>query len=147
MSKKVLVVLIGDADGRPVDLYQEAQGQHATSEGRAAGVDVEVAWATSFDQYGAVRRRLASSPVDAVVAAHRGAHRQVLLGTRLGGLTPEHAGPQQAGRGGPGARARQAPQRPATHRPRRTAAAHANPAPKNSASAWAQACGCSSATK
>jgi ABC-type sugar transport system substrate-binding protein len=68
MSKKVLVVLIGDADGRPVDLYQEAQGQHAVSEGRAAGVDVEVAWATSFDQYGAARRRLAASPVDAVVA-------------------------------------------------------------------------------
>jgi len=68
MRKKVLVVLIGDADGRPVDLYQEAQGRHAAQEGRTAGVDVEVTWATSFDQYGAVRRRLAASPVDAVVA-------------------------------------------------------------------------------
>jgi ABC-type sugar transport system substrate-binding protein len=68
MSKKVLVVLIGDADGKPVDLYQEAQGKHATTEGHAAGYDVEVNWATSFDQYGAVRRHLAASTVDAVVA-------------------------------------------------------------------------------
>jgi hypothetical protein len=68
MSKKVLVLLIGDADGKPVDLYQEAQGKQAASEGRAAGYDVEVTWATSFDQYGAVRKRLAASPVDAVVA-------------------------------------------------------------------------------
>lgn len=68
MSKKVLVVLIGDAEGKPVDLYQEAQGKHAAAEGRTAGYDVEVTWATSFDQYGAVRKRLAASPVDAVVA-------------------------------------------------------------------------------
>jgi ABC-type sugar transport system substrate-binding protein len=68
MSKKVLVVLIGDSEGKPVDLYQEAQGKQASAEGRTAGCDVEVVWATSFDQYGAVRKRLAASPVDAVVA-------------------------------------------------------------------------------
>ena len=68
MSKKVLVVLIGDSDGKPVDLYQEAQGKQASAEGRAGGCDVEVVWATSFDQYGAVRKRLAASTVDAVVA-------------------------------------------------------------------------------
>jgi ABC-type sugar transport system substrate-binding protein len=68
MSKKVLVVLIGDSEGKPVDLYQEAQGKQAVAEGRTAGCDVEVIWATSFDQYGAVRKRLAVSPVDAVVA-------------------------------------------------------------------------------
>jgi ABC-type sugar transport system substrate-binding protein len=68
MSKKVLVVLIGDSEGKPVDLYQEAQGKQASAEGRTAGCDVEVFWATSFDQYGAVRKRLAAAPVDAVVA-------------------------------------------------------------------------------
>jgi ABC-type sugar transport system substrate-binding protein len=67
MSKRVLVVLIGDAEGKPVDLYQEAQGKHAADEGRAAGFEVEVTWATSFDQYGAVRKRLAAASVDAVV--------------------------------------------------------------------------------
>lgn len=68
MSKKVLVVLIGDSEGKPVDLYQAAQAKQASDEGRTAGCDVEVIWATSFDQYGAVRKRLAVSPVDAVVA-------------------------------------------------------------------------------
>jgi ABC-type sugar transport system substrate-binding protein len=66
-NKRVLVVLIGDAEGKPVDLYQEEQGKQAADEGRAAGFEVEVTWATSFDQYGAVRKRLAVAPVDAVV--------------------------------------------------------------------------------
>ena len=68
MVKKVFVVLIGDADGKAVDLYQHLQEKDALAQGRAAGYEVEVVWASSFDQYGAVRKRLAASPVDAVVA-------------------------------------------------------------------------------
>ena len=68
MAKSVFVLLIGDTDGKAVDLYQHLQEKDALAEGRAAGYEVDVAWATSFDQYGAVRKRLAASPVDAVVA-------------------------------------------------------------------------------
>jgi ABC-type sugar transport system substrate-binding protein len=67
MAKSVYVLLIGDTDGKPVDLYQVLQEKDALAEGRAVGYQVDVAWATSFDQYGAVRKRLAASPVDAVV--------------------------------------------------------------------------------
>ena len=68
MAKRVFVLLIGDTDGKAVDLYQHLQEKDALAEGRAAGYEVDVVWATSFDQYGAVRKRLAASPVDAVVA-------------------------------------------------------------------------------
>ena len=68
MAKSVFVLLIGDADGKAVDLYQVLQGKDALEAGRTAGYAVDVAWATSFDQYGVVRKRLAASPVDAVVA-------------------------------------------------------------------------------
>jgi ABC-type sugar transport system substrate-binding protein len=67
MAKSVYVLLIGDTDGKPVDLYQVLQEKDALAEGRAAGYQVDVAWATSFDQYGSVRKRLAASAVDAVV--------------------------------------------------------------------------------
>lgn len=67
MPKSVFVLLIGDTEGKPVDLYQVLQEKDALAEGRTAGFQVDVAWATSFDQYGAVRKRLAASPVDAVV--------------------------------------------------------------------------------
>ncbi len=67
MAKTVFVLLIGDTEGKPVDLYQVLQEQDALTEGRAAGYQVDVAWATSFDQYGVVRKRLGASPVDAVV--------------------------------------------------------------------------------
>ncbi len=67
MARTVFVLLIGDTEGKPVDLYQVLQEKDAVAAGRAAGYEVDVAWATSFDQYGAVRKRLAASPVDAVV--------------------------------------------------------------------------------
>lgn len=67
MAKSVFVLLIGDTDGKPVDLYQVLQERDALTGGRAAGFELDVAWATSFDQYGAVRKRLAASPADAVV--------------------------------------------------------------------------------
>lgn len=62
------MVLIGDADGKPVDLYQRLQEKDARQAARAAELDLDVAWATSFDQFGVVRKRLAASAVDAVVA-------------------------------------------------------------------------------
>jgi ABC-type sugar transport system substrate-binding protein len=68
VAKRVFVVLIGDGDGKAVDLYQQLQEKDARAQGRAAGCEVEVVWATSFDQYGAVRKGLAGSAVDAVVA-------------------------------------------------------------------------------
>ena len=68
MARRVFVVLIGDGDGKAVDLYQHLQEKDALAQGRAAGYEVEVVWASSFDQYGAVRKRLAASAVDAVVA-------------------------------------------------------------------------------
>jgi len=68
VAKRVFVVLIGDAEGKAVDLYQQLQERDAIAQGRAAGYEVEVVWATSFEQYGAVRKRLAASAVDAVVA-------------------------------------------------------------------------------
>jgi len=67
MAKSVFVLLIGDTDGKPVDLYQVLQEKDALTGSRAAGFELDVAWATSFDQYGAVRKRLAASPADAVV--------------------------------------------------------------------------------
>lgn len=65
--RRVFVLLIGDANGAPVDLYQKLQEKDALAQGRAAGLEVEVAFATSFDQYGVVRKRLAAAPVDGVV--------------------------------------------------------------------------------
>jgi ABC-type sugar transport system substrate-binding protein len=68
VTKRVFVLLIGDADGKAVDPYQILQQQDALAEGRTAGCEVDVAWASSFNQYGIVRKRLAASDVDAVVA-------------------------------------------------------------------------------
>jgi ABC-type sugar transport system substrate-binding protein len=68
VAKSVFVLLIGDTEGKAVDLYQLLQEKDALAEGRAAGYEVDVVWANSFDQFGAVRKRLAASPVDAVVA-------------------------------------------------------------------------------
>jgi hypothetical protein len=44
----------------------------AFAEGRTAGCEVDVAWASSFNPYGDLRKRLAASPVDAVVAEPAG---------------------------------------------------------------------------
>jgi ABC-type sugar transport system substrate-binding protein len=68
VAKRVFVLLIGDADGKPADLYQHLQEKDALAEGRAAGYEIDVAWTTGFGQYGVVRKRLTASPVDAVVA-------------------------------------------------------------------------------
>jgi len=67
LAKTIFVLLIGDHDGQPVDLYQRLQEKDAAQAARAAGFEVNVAWATSFDQYGIVRKHLAAATVDAVI--------------------------------------------------------------------------------
>jgi len=67
VEKSVFVLLIGDSEGQPVDLYQRLQESDAALTARAAGVKVEVVWATNFEQYGQVRRRFAATPPDGVI--------------------------------------------------------------------------------
>jgi ABC-type sugar transport system substrate-binding protein len=68
VDKSVFLLLIGDAHGQPVDRYQELQAKDAAAIARAAGVRLETAWATSFDQYGVLRRHLLATGADAVIA-------------------------------------------------------------------------------
>lgn len=68
MNKSIFVLLIGDSHGEPVDLYQQLQAREAQTEATAGGVQLDIAWATGFDQYRALRKRLGASSVDAVVA-------------------------------------------------------------------------------
>ena len=67
MERSVFVLLIGDSEGRPVDLYQKLQEADALLTARAAGCKVEVRWATNLDQYGVLRTRLAAGALDAAV--------------------------------------------------------------------------------
>lgn len=69
MDKTLFVLLLGDKDGQPVDLYQDLMQKEARAKGAAAGFGVEVACAPGFDQYRILRKRLAdtASPVDAVL--------------------------------------------------------------------------------
>lgn len=69
MHKSVLVLLLGTAEGRAADLYQDLQGKEAASRGTALGLDVEVEFCPGFGQYRVVRQRLsdAARPLDAVV--------------------------------------------------------------------------------
>ena len=70
MAKNVLVLLLGTAEGGPVDLYQDLQGKTAQAVARTAGIEVEVVFCSAINQYRVVRRHLgdASRPVDAVIA-------------------------------------------------------------------------------
>ncbi len=67
MEKSVFVLLIGDSEGKPVDLYQKLQESDASLTARAAGFKVEVRWASNLDQYGVLRKRLSAGALDAVV--------------------------------------------------------------------------------
>lgn len=69
MGKTLFVLLLGDEEGNPVDLYQDLMQKEARRAGAAAGYSVDVAFAPGFDQYRVLRKRLAdaSSPVDAVL--------------------------------------------------------------------------------
>jgi ABC-type sugar transport system substrate-binding protein len=69
LARNVLVLLLGNNDGRPVDLYQDLQGKTAEARGAALGVNVEVVFCSSFGQYRVIRKRLSETavPLDAVV--------------------------------------------------------------------------------
>lgn len=69
MPKNVLVLLLGNNDGGPVDLYQDLQGRTAGATAKTIGVDVEVVFSAAFGQYRVIRKRLsdAAHPLDAVV--------------------------------------------------------------------------------
>ena len=69
MARNVLVLLLGNNEGAPADLYQDLQGKVAVSRGRALGVHVEVVFCSGFGQYRVVRKRLAEAerPLDALV--------------------------------------------------------------------------------
>ena len=69
MSRRVLVLLLGTNDGRPVDLYQDLQARTALATAKGIGIDVEVVFSAAFGQYRVIRKRLSetASPLDAVV--------------------------------------------------------------------------------
>jgi len=69
MSKTIFVLLLGDQNGNPVDLYQDLMRKEAQAAGASAGFRVEVACAAAFEQYTVLRKRLAdtSPAVDAVL--------------------------------------------------------------------------------
>jgi ABC-type sugar transport system substrate-binding protein len=69
VARNVLVLLLGTADGGPVDLYQDLQGRTAHTAAKAGEIDVEVVFCSSINQYRVIRKRLsdATRPVDAVV--------------------------------------------------------------------------------
>lgn len=69
MGKTILLVLTGDPGGE-VDHYQVLQEKEARKEASAAGIDLEIVFATGFDHLRVIRKRLrdeAASRVDAVI--------------------------------------------------------------------------------
>jgi hypothetical protein len=69
VARNVLVLLLGNHDGGPVDLYQDLQGKTAQAAARAAGMGVEIAFSSAVGQYRVIRKRLGetSRPLAAVV--------------------------------------------------------------------------------
>lgn len=89
MSKTVFVLLLGNKDGQPADLYQELQQKEALEQADQAGLTVEVACAPGFDQYRVLRKRLGdtSSVVDAVLTEPASASTMGLILKGLKGRT------------------------------------------------------------
>jgi len=87
VEKSVFVLLIGDSEGKPVDLYQKLQESDASLTARAAGFKVEVRWATNLDQYGVLRKRLAAGALDAAVVEPASVSTANLLLGQLKGRT------------------------------------------------------------
>jgi len=68
VARNVLVLLLGNNEGAPADLYQDLQGKVAVARGQALGMHVEVVFCSGFGQYRVVRKRLAEErPLDALV--------------------------------------------------------------------------------
>jgi len=69
MGKTLLVLLLGDERGDPVDLYQNLMLEEALSRGAAAGFRMEGACAPGYDQYRVLCKRLGDTThaVDAVL--------------------------------------------------------------------------------
>ncbi len=89
MEKTLLVLLLGDQHGDPVDLYQGLMLQEALNRGAAAGFRVEGACAPGYDQYRVLCKRLAdtSSAVDAVLTEPASVSTMELMLKRLKGHT------------------------------------------------------------
>jgi ABC-type sugar transport system substrate-binding protein len=69
-KKRVFVLLIGNKERGEVNHFQLLQEGTARSEGRRLGLEVEVAFASGFEQLRVLKKRLAdaaTAPVDAVV--------------------------------------------------------------------------------
>lgn len=70
MPKRVLVLLLGNADTKETDAYQVLQGESAISEAKSAGIIAEIVFASGFDQLRVIRKRMsdtAAPPLDAVI--------------------------------------------------------------------------------
>jgi ABC-type sugar transport system substrate-binding protein len=69
VTKSVFVLLVGSEQAKTTDHYQALQEQAALEKGTQGGLDVQVAWASAFDQYKTLRLRVGESarPPDAVV--------------------------------------------------------------------------------
>lgn len=89
MARCVLVLLLGNADGVPADLYQAQQGKQAQAAGETLGIRVEVVFGPGFGQYRVVRKRLADPgpPLDAVVTEPASIANMELLLKDLNGRT------------------------------------------------------------
>ena len=89
MVKNVLVLLLGDNDGRPVDLYQDLQGRTARARAQAVGIEADVVFCSAFGQYRVIRKRLSETdrPLDAVVTEPATVANMVLILKDLQGHT------------------------------------------------------------
>ncbi len=89
MNKKLLVLLLGNEAGEPVDLYQALLQKEALATGKAAGFAVKVAFARAFDQFTVLRRQLAEATpaVDAVLTEPWSASTLKLILQELKGKT------------------------------------------------------------
>lgn len=89
MGKTVFVLLLGNKEGEPADLYQDLQKKEALARADPSGLKIEVACAPGFDQYRILRKRLGDTeaPVDAVVTEPANASTMGLILKELKGKT------------------------------------------------------------
>ncbi len=89
MGKTILLVLTGDPGGE-TDHYQVLQEQEARSEAAAAGLRLEIVFATGFDHLRVIRKRLRDPevpPLDAVIVEPSSVAAAGLLLKQLKGTT------------------------------------------------------------